>query len=617
MGKYDTKRGPTDRGNTDVEKAYRQVSSSATLRKQPTAQQIESRRKAAKKRKITLIVLCTVVLAILIGLIAALIISSNKPKDDGRILSNVYAGGINLGGMTEEEAKSALHLATDNTLLKKDMVIKLPGTSFSLSAADTGIQLNVDAVVQTAYNYGRTGTEAEQQAVRKGAASTIHTIALLPYLSLDLTYIQNTIDGFCDSFSTVMSQPTAVLEGHRPAFDPEYPDVSADHQTLVITMGIPDYALDADKIYDKVLDAYSLNELTVTYQPPAATEPEIPDAQKLFEQLCVAPVDAVMDEVTFDVTPEIYGYGFDIPAVQKLIDAAEYGQTIRVQLGFIMPDITAKDLTENLFLDTLSSYASINSGSNSDNRNVNLMLSCDAINGYVIKAGEEFSFNRVVGRPTAAKGYKKAPGFLSGKETELLGSGIDQTASTLYYCALMADLEILERHNNGYAVSYIGLGLDASIDWGSQDLRLRNNTGSPIRITAIADENQVYIQLQGIDEKDYEIKLNAETVKQYDPQTIYQVMDKDNVLGNQDGDVLQAGITGYDVDLYINRHHKQTGELISSTLLNTSSYSKRDQIVVRIESDAPVPPPTDPSDVTAPSEGDIISDILDFFESIF
>ena len=106
-------------------------------------------------------------------------------------------------------------------------------------------------------------------------------------------------------------------------------------------------------------------------------------------------------------------------------------------------------------------------------------------------------------------------------------------------------------------------------------------------------------------------------MKQYDPQTIYQVMDKDNVLGNQDGDVLQAGITGYDVDLYINRHHKQTGELISSTLLNTSSYSKRDQIVVRIESDAPVPPPTDPSDVTAPSEGDIISDILDFFESIF
>ena len=338
--------------------------------------------------------------------------------------------------------------------------------------------------------------------------------------------------------------------------------------------------------------------------------------QKLFEQLCVAPVDAVMDEVTFDVTPEIYGYGFDIPAVQKLIDEAEYGQTIKVQLGFIMPDITAKDLTENLFLDTLSSYASINSGSNSDNRNINLMLSCDAINGYVIKAGEEFSFNQVVGRPTAAKGYQKAPGFLGGKETDIVGGGIDQTASTLYYCALMADLEILERHNNGYAVSYIGLGLDASIDWGSQDLRLRNNTSSPIRITAIADENQVYIQLQGIDEKDYEVKLSSETVKQYDPQTIYQVMDKDNVLGNQDGDVLQAGITGYEVELYINRHHKQTGDLISSTLVDSSSYSKRDQIVVRIESDAPVTQPTDPSDVTEPSEGNIITDILDFFDGV-
>ena len=627
MGKYDTKRGNADRTNADVEKVYRQASgSSAAPRKRPTAQQIESRKKAAKKRKIALIVLCASVLAILIGLIVGLIVSSNKPEDDGRILSNVCAGGVNLGGMTVDEAKSALHLATDNGLLKKEMVVKLPGTSFSLAPADTRITLDVDAVVQAAYNYGRTGTEAEQKAIRQNAASTIHTIALLPYLTLDLPYIQNTVNDFCDSYSSVMTQPNAVLEGDRPAYDPEYPELTAIHQTLVITMGTPDYLLDADDIYDEVLDAYSLNELTVSYQPPAATEPEKPDAQKLFTQLCVAPVDAIIDDVTFEVTPEIYGYGFDIPAVQKLIDEAEYGQVIRVQLNFIMPDITAKDLTEDLFQDTLSSYASINSSGNSDNRNVNLQLSCDAINGYVIKAGEEFSFNQVVGRLTAEKGYKKAPGYLAGKEVDILGGGVSQTASTLYYCALMADLEVLERHNNGYAVSYIGLGLDASIDWGSRDLRLRNNTNSPIRITAFADEGQVYVQLLGVDEKDYEVKLGTETKAQHDPLTIYQVMAKDNILGHKDGDVLQSGITGYDVELYLYRHNKQTGELIVTELVDVSNYSKRDQIVVRIGDDIPVELPTDPtdpsdptdtSDPTEPSEDNIVTDIINFLSNVF
>ena len=282
MGKNDNKRGSAASSTTDVEKAYHQVSDASTPpKRRPTPQQIESRKKAAKKRKITLIVLCAVVLAILIGLIIGLIISGNGPKDDGRILSNVRAAGIDLGGMTIEEAKSALHLATDNTLLKKDMIIKLPGSSISLPAKDTGIKLNVDAVVEAAYNYGRTGTKDEQETIRQNASSTIHTIALLPYMSIDLPYIQDTIDTFCNSYSSVITKPSAILKGNRPAYDPDYPDLETSHQTLVITMGTPDYVLDADKIYDLALDAYSLNEMTATYQPP-----RLPNRKNRMPQRC-------------------------------------------------------------------------------------------------------------------------------------------------------------------------------------------------------------------------------------------------------------------------------------------------------------------------------------------
>lgn len=597
MGKYEADRSKAARDKAEVDKAYRQMTDSPT-RKQPSPQQIASRRRALKKQKIALITGGSILLVLLIGVIIGMIVYSNRPGDDGKILPNVYAAGIDLGGMSREEAASALHLATDKTFSQKDMVITLPDSSLTLSPSDTHAALDVDAVVEAAYSYGRTGTESEFEKAKKNAANTTYTIALLPYLQLDLDYIQTTIRSFCDSYGSALTQPTAHLEGDRPAYDPEYPDLRVTHQTLIITMGTPDYALDAGKVYDRVLDAYSLNEMTVTYEAPTLTEPTVPDATALFDGFCIAPQDATMDDVTYEVTPEVYGYGFDIDSLQKKIDAAEYGQTIEIQLGFIMPNVTSKELTEDLFVDTLSSYTTSASGSSSD-RNTNLELSAQAINGIVIKAGEEFSFNNTVGNPTAQKGYKPVTELRNGKETTVLGGGISQTASALYYCALMADLDILERHSNEYAVGYTQLGLDAFVDWGARDLRIRNNTGAPIRIIAYANGSDVSVQLLGEEDKGYTVQINAEIVGEELPETIVQVVAKNNVYNYTDGQIMQTGITGYEVQTSVDKFDDRTGQLISSTLVDTSTYAKRDQIVISIESE---PEETDPTDPTAPSD---------------
>lgn len=612
MGKYENTRGMTDREKAEVEKAFRQVTNSASTQKvggtgKTTAKASAARKQAEQKRKILIISVCAVILVVLIGLIVGMIAWSNRDTDDGRILKNVCAAGVNLGGMTKEEASSALHLATDKTFSRKDMVIKLADSGFSLSPADTGAVLDVDAVVEAAFNYGRTGTEAEQLQAQQNAATNIHTIALLPYLNLNLPFIQNAVMDFCDSYSSTMTQPVVKVTGERPVYDAENPDKKVSHQTLTITMGTPDYALDADDLYDRVLDAYSLNEMDVTYQAPTQAEPEVPNAAMLFTEHCVAPVDAVMDPVTYEVTPEVYGYGFDILKLQEMIEEAEYGETIEVTLGFLMPDITAKDLSEGLFLDKLSSCTVSNTEGNSANRNTNLKLSCEAINGTVLKAGEEFSFNDILGRPTAQKGYKKAAVMVNGEMTDVLGGGIDQTASALYYCALMADLDIQERHCHDYAVSYIELGMDANISWGDEDLCFRNNTGSPLRIIATSDGNSVSIELLGTNELDYDVQITFEITKKKNPLTVTQTMDKNNVMGYKEGDVLQSGIVGYEVETHIHKYDQETGELIVSSVVDTSSYNKRDEIVVKIESNPVVKPtepteePTDPTEATEPT----------------
>jgi vancomycin resistance protein YoaR len=600
-----------DSGMTNRERPQ----STPTGQRRPTARQIAERKRAARNRKIAIISICAVVLVVLIGLIVGMIVYANRDTDDGRILDNVCAGGVNLGGMTMEEAKNALHLATDNTFSQKNLVIRLPDATITFSPDETGAKLglDVDAVVQAAYNYGRTGSDAENKKAQQSAATSIHTIALLPYLQLDLPRIQQIVDDFCASYSSTMTQPSVMLRGDRPAFDPEYPDLPVTHQTMVITIGTPDYVLKPSKVYARVLDAYSLNEMDVAYQAPAQTEPEQLVAEKLFAEYCISPEDAKLDDVTFDVTPEVYGYGFDVEKVQKLLNEATYGEVLEIPLGFIEPDITAKDLTENLFLDLLATYTCTLTDA-TDGWIKNLQLACEAINGTVLKENEIFSFNQLVGRLTAAKGYEKAPGFRSGVETEILGAGVEQVASALYYSALMSDLEVLERHNNGYAVNYIDLGLDACISYGSQDLRFTNNTNSPIRIVAMAEGGSVTINIFGIDNRIYDLKLETEIISKDEPNIIYQTMDKDNVMGYEDGKVLVSGITGYKVKVYVVRLHKQTGDMVSRMEVNTSIYNKRDQKQVHIEG-APTqtPAPSHPEDPGS----DILDGISDFFNNLF
>lgn len=116
-------------------------------------------------------------------------------------------------------------------------------------------------------------------------------------------------------------------------------------------------------------------------------------------------------------------------------------------------------------------------------RNNNLRVACKAINGTVIYPGEVFSFNGVVGKRTTAKGYKAAPIYQGPNVvTDGIGGGVCQVASTVFNTALLANFEIVERHQHSQRVHYGKLGRDATVYWGSQDFKFRNSSEYPIKI---------------------------------------------------------------------------------------------------------------------------------------
>lgn len=125
------------------------------------------------------------------------------------------------------------------------------------------------------------------------------------------------------------------------------------------------------------------------------------------------------------------------------------------------------------------------------NRTNNLKIASAAINGTVIKPGGTFDFNAIVGPRTEAKGYKEAPVFSGSSVVSGIGGGICQVASTIYNAALLSNFTIVERHQHSQRVSYVPLGRDAAIYYGSQNLRWTNNTNYNIKIKMTVENGYV------------------------------------------------------------------------------------------------------------------------------
>jgi len=131
------------------------------------------------------------------------------------------------------------------------------------------------------------------------------------------------------------------------------------------------------------------------------------------------------------------------------------------------------------------------------NRNNNLHLTCDKLNGHIVKPNETFSFTGLIGKSTSDKGYKEANIIeADGDTTKGLGGGNCQVSSTLYNAvAKIPELEVVERHNHAAEVHYVPLGQDAAVAYGSVDFKFKNNMSSSIKIYASTDDKVITIRI--------------------------------------------------------------------------------------------------------------------------
>lgn len=214
---------------------------------------------------------------------------------------------------------------------------------------------------------------------------------------------------------------------------------------------------------------------------------------------------------------------------------------------------------------------------NEVDRSHNLRLAANTINSSAIPPGEVFSFNQIVGERTYANGYRDALIINNGIFEPGLGGGICQVSSTIYNAVLLAGLEIAERHNHALAVSYVPLGHDATVAYGLQDFKFRNNTNYPIYVRAVAESGGLTVNIYG--HLKYKKKISVTNIvdRVIEFEEIIEVKD-DMEPGTEK--IEQKGVTGY-VARSFRHFYDNTDQVIKTELLATDYYRPANKIIFK------------------------------------
>ena len=407
-----------------------------------------------------------------------------------QIYPAVSIDGVDVSWLTKAEAARALDLrAYDARVAGAGVTISFPdGSELCISGEDALLMSDARQLIDKAYSRGRGGGFMRDTF---GFLQRMYDVYVLDAegedftvsYRLDMESLRARVDGFTAGYNS-------GLEASRPRMLGD---------TIVLVKGAGDVRASESEVfglaYDGLFKSLARGEdVQIEYYLPYSAA-DVGELIEIWDSVFVPPLSAAYDPRTKSVSDSRQGVEFDFSGVRDVLGATESGKTVAVVLYNTHPAVTREDLESVLFRDLIGECVTSIAGS--ANRLGNIVLASEAVDGVVLEPGEEFSFNRTVGRRTSARGYKPGPAFMNGATVQAIGGGICQVSSSIYSAILDSDVKVLERYAHGRPVAYLPRGRDATVSWGSLDFRFMNNTDHPLRIDARVDGRTLTIQVYG------------------------------------------------------------------------------------------------------------------------
>jgi vancomycin resistance protein YoaR len=207
----------------------------------------------------------------------------------------------------------------------------------------------------------------------------------------------------------------------------------------------------------------------------------------------------VVDGTRASIVPSKDGLDVDPARAAAAVTAAAAkggSHVAELALRSVPPERTTAEAQALGIRERISSFTT-DMGTSSSNRIHNVHLMADYIDGTIVRPGETFSFNRVVGPRTVERGFLEGQMIVGSLLVPSIGGGVCQTATTLFNNAFELGLPITERHNHSFYISHYPLGRDATVSWGGPDFGFRNDLDHAILITTSYTDSTLTFSFYG------------------------------------------------------------------------------------------------------------------------
>ncbi len=214
---------------------------------------------------------------------------------------------------------------------------------------------------------------------------------------------------------------------------------------------------------------------------------------------CVLSEEGYKLKKKYRLTGEKIGHGVHVDETISLLkEALADGKRISpLIVAPLLPRIYRKDLVDDPPIQLIAKFKTKYGIHDSPNRIHNIKLISSVLDNYIMLSGEAFSMLSAMGDISKERGFKEAYVIVSGELEPQYGGGACQVATTLYNAALLADFDMVSRHNHAIYFHIYPLGRDSSVYAGSVDLKFVNNTGYPIMLKSSAGEDELAFRIYG------------------------------------------------------------------------------------------------------------------------
>ncbi|WP_201738930.1 VanW family protein [Corynebacterium urogenitale] len=461
---------------------------------------------------------------------------------EGRVPRGVTVGGVDIGGMTEEQAEQRLRIDLGEKM-RKPVNVKAGNMSTELDPPQSGLQVDWEATVKQAGQQPLNPITRIRSFFDKREVGIISAVADQPFnrtmerLSRDLTRQPENAElslndrGKPDVKDDVPGQtidPNALREvvlenwlnkdrtvnAEADVTEAEITSESADKLVRevvnpatskpILFKGRDDVvaeikAADMAKILTFVPNAEKkedATELRAEWNNEAAQE--ILQAQLAGTEKEFRNASFTTEGGSLSVVPHQDGISIKWDETLGKIEDKALNTRTR-EWDVVYEDKKAEYTTEEAqnasFDDTVGEFTT---GGFSGPSGVNIRRTAEMVNGAYVLPGETFSLNGYTGPRGTAQGFVESGIIIDGRASEAVGGGISQFATTLYNAAYFAGMEDVAHTPHSYYISRYPAGREATVYEGAIDLQFKNTFDTPVRIEAFVSGDSVTVRLKGV-----------------------------------------------------------------------------------------------------------------------